>query len=85
LNSTIKDEGRAAFCDQKVAKNFIRLGRAGSSARAPVKQKFWRRFLKKTATPLSFIAVARAPPPTLAATRSVACSWLASSYRLVLR
>jgi hypothetical protein len=38
------------FVNKKQQKYFANLGRAGCNATGPVKQKFWRRFLKKAAS-----------------------------------
>jgi hypothetical protein len=40
------------FCEQKVAKNFINLGRGGFTGIGPSSKKFLRRFFKKWPLPL---------------------------------
>jgi hypothetical protein len=45
---------KASFCEQKEAKNFFKLGRAGFAVTGPAKQEFFAPlFFKKAATFLS--------------------------------
>jgi hypothetical protein len=51
---TIKKEGKATFCEQKVAKKFLLLcARAVSTPQAQVRKSFLRRFFSKK-RPLAF-------------------------------
>jgi hypothetical protein len=43
-------EESAIFCEQKVAKNFINLGRGGFTGIGPSSKKFLRRFFQKVAS-----------------------------------
>jgi hypothetical protein len=46
-----EEERKATFCEQKVAKNFVSLGRAGFGAAGPVQRSFCAAFFKKRLLP----------------------------------
>jgi hypothetical protein len=45
-------KGKASFCEQKDAKNFVTWGRADFTGTGPKSQKFLRRFFQKAAPSL---------------------------------
>jgi hypothetical protein len=44
VGGTVTEARQATFCEQKVAKNFANLGRAGFKTTGPKPKKFLRRF-----------------------------------------
>src|ERR1700723_1826657 len=77
--ATVK-ERNATFCEQKVAKNLVNLGRAGFTGTGPKSQQFLRRFFQKAAT--FFLSKAWHSPKTGGCALAVRCTNLSIPFAL---